>query len=1060
MADPPIGNGEYRRDSNERREEHDDRVQRNCNDPRDDYYGHFYNGPREEYDDRVQRNYNVPRGDYYGDFYNGPREEHDDRVQRNYNGPRDDYYSHFYNGPRDECYNRVQRNYNSRHDDCNNYHRQFYNDPREECDDRVQRNYEGPSDYKSTMDPRARPRSPRNAPPARIVPPPATAQAVASNAPKTALGAAKPAGAPKESRGSTQTPKGPTGKSTEPTKCEIAGPKPGDAPKESPFKSEGASSSGSSKAQPTVSWGARAVSASEFVFPSLPSSDAEVPPFFVGAPRAAPTTTSAVAAVGASVVEAPKTLKSLSRSHLDSNSEVQPEGEDAGAPVQGSTQASSAVAAAVARPKEPTGKSAEPTKSEIAGPKPGEAPNVAPPAIAAKPATQQLAREDAFVLWDFDQFSPWRKKDITTFYVKLLKTLKDDGLFQRNADAKTFAYGVPRSFEQPDVLKVLRDMGVETKLVPANKAEETDRHLERDARDFAKNTKRIVIVSSDKDFNTVIRDLVQGGVEAYWVHNAAPGSDHEAMISLFATKTYRISDILGRKPDVPPSPQPRLASPPPTRQRQFGVIVNWKDKFGFGFITPDDGGDNVYVHFSNVVLGEITGDGCRVSFDEVPSTRKPGTVEAVDVCVQASNLPPPLPPRQRQIGVIVNWKGQFGFIARDDGGDDVYVHFANVARGQITGNGCRVSFDEVPSMRKPGTVEAANVCVHASNLPPPLPPRQRQVGVIVNWKGQFGFIARDDGGDDVYVHFANVARGQITGNGCRVSFDEVPSMRKPGTVEAANVCVHASNLPPRRQRKVGVIVNWKGDFGFITPDDGGDNVYVHLANVARGRITGNGCIVSFDEVPSMRKPGTVEAADVCVQASNLPPPPPPRQRQIGVIVNWNGQFGFIAPDDGGDNVYVHVANVARGQITGNGCIVSFDEVPSMRKPGTVEAADVCVQASNLPPPPRRRQRKVGVIVNWNGQFGFIAPDDGGDNVYVHFTNVRGEVGNGCRVSFDEVPSTRKPGKLEAGNVRVLPTRSDYEAKKTWGAQMRNLIDRRDDEAEETSSSCSSSRSTH
>ena len=78
----------------------------------------------------------------------------------------------------------------------------------------------------------------------------------------------------------------------------------------------------------------------------------------------------------------------------------------------------------------------------------------------------------------------------------------------------------------------------------------------------------------------------------------------------------------------------------------------------------------------------------------------------------------------------------------------------------------------------------------------------------------------------------------------------------------------------------------------------------------------------------------------------------------------------------------------------------------------------------------------------------------------HFTKVRGEVGNGCRVSFDEVPSTRKPGKLEARNVRVLSTHSDYEAKKTWGAQMRNLIDRRDDEAEETSSSCSSSRSTY
>ena len=43
----------------------------------------------------------------------------------------------------------------------------------------------------------------------------------------------------------------------------------------------------------------------------------------------------------------------------------------------------------------------------------------------------------------------------------------------------------------------------------------------------------------------------------------------------------------------------------------------------------------------------------------------------------------------------------------------------------------------------------------------------------------------------------------------------------------------------------------------------------------------------------------------------------------------------------------------------------------------------------------------------------------------------------------------------------LPDRilSDYKAKKTWGAQMRNLIDRQADEGKETPSSCSISRST-
>ena len=155
----------------------------------------------------------------------------------------------------------------------------------------------------------------------------------------------------------------------------------------------------------------------------MPSSDAELPPFFVGVPPAAPLTTSA-AVLPAPVASTPtvgprygwkcdmcKKLKSLSGSHLEGKTEVRSEcwpcakktlfrrvelaeGEDAGAPAQGSTQTNSAAAAAAAvtPPKERTVKPAEATKSEIVGPKPGDAPKDGPFKSAfgtAKPPTEE-----------------------------------------------------------------------------------------------------------------------------------------------------------------------------------------------------------------------------------------------------------------------------------------------------------------------------------------------------------------------------------------------------------------------------------------------------------------------------------------------------------------------------------------------------------------------------------------------------------------------------------------------------------------------------------------------
>ena len=56
-----------------------------------------------------------------------------------------------------------------------------------------------------------------------------------------------------------------------------------------------------------------------------------------------------------------------------------------------------------------------------------------------------------------------------------------------------------------------------------------------------------------------------------------------------------------------------------------------KDK-GFGFITPDDGGQDVFVHVSGVLSGGPLRDGTKISYD-VGQDRKTGKSKAENVRV-------------------------------------------------------------------------------------------------------------------------------------------------------------------------------------------------------------------------------------------------------------------------------------------------------------------------------------------------------------------------------------------------------------------------------------------
>ena len=128
----------------------------------------------------------------------------------------------------------------------------------------------------------------------------------------------------------------------------------------------------------------------------------------------------------------------------------------------------------------------------------------------------------------------------------------------------------------------------------------------------------------------------------------------------------------------------------------------------------------------------------------------------------------------------------FGFIQRDEGGEDVFVHISQVERAGLEGlaEGQELAFNLVD---RGGKISAADLQVVGDVIPVEqqaterAPTQQRQltgekaVGTVkfFNSMKGFGFITRDDGEPDAFVHISAVERSGLReiNEGDRLEFD-------------------------------------------------------------------------------------------------------------------------------------------------------------------------------------------------------------------------------------------------------------------------------------------------
>lgn len=303
----------------------------------------------------------------------------------------------------------------------------------------------------------------------------------------------------------------------------------------------------------------------------------------------------------------------------------------------------------------------------------------------------------------------------------------------------------------------------------------------------------------------------------------------------------------------------------------------------------------------------------------------------------------------------------------------------------------------------------------------------------------FGFIDLGNEAEDLFVHASEIVgddgpkqlrEGQV------VEFEMGTGDRGPQARRVRVTGDRAADAP------VGVLgsVVWyepaKG-YGFVTPDGRSDEIFLHSSAIVGGGVVTEGQRVAFLVVEGEKGPQADHLLPLGAQAAQ------PAADGADGTVSWYDDvkgFGFVAPDGGGDDVFVHVSALGRGLTElAEGARVTYDVVEGDKGPNARNVQ--LVGGSGRPGPDRGRPGSdrgrpgsdrgrpasggrvrggEGTVARYDADrgFGFITPDAGGEDLFVHVSVVRGgeELEEGDRVRFKIRQSDRGP---QADGVELI-----------------------------------------